>query len=123
MIVWEYIMAKVDGTLDYLSWSDVRETTKYLEQGYGGRILLQMVVACPKGEQYDKCYYEYLWCDDKLQPRAMPQRVLGRFPNAGSKTVPAMLYGMLLTLDAILSNHAVWAEPKLVGKPTRWDRT
>lgn len=102
---------------EYISWGDVHELARYLEAGYGGRFKFVMTVACPKGEQHLRQYWEVRWCDDALQERATQQRILARYPSAGAKTLAGALYGLLLAADSVLAEEAVWAEPTIAVKP------
>ena len=110
-------MPVVDAKKEYISWGDVHELVRYLEAGYGGRFKFVMTVACPKGEQYLKQYWELKWCDDALQERPTKQRVLARFPNAGSKTLAGCFYGLLLAADSVLVETYLWSEPSIAVKP------
>lgn len=110
-------MPVVDAKKEYISWGDVHELTRYLEAGYGGRFKFVMTVACPKGEQYLKQYWELKWCNDALEERPTQQRILARFPNAGSKTLAGCFYGLLLAADGVLAETYLWAEPTVAVKP------
>lgn len=112
-------MAIIERERDYVTWADVNELTRYLEEGYGCRIAFKMTVACPKGEQYLKQYWELYWCDSALQERPLQQRVLGSFPTRSAKSLAALFLGLLYTLDNVLSQEAVWAEPTIAAKPRR----
>lgn len=102
---------------DFITWGDVHETTRWLEQGYVGRIKFVMVVACPPGEQWPRQYWELLWCDDALQERPLPRRCLVRFPDAGRKNLAAALLAALWTLDGFLAEGHVWTEPQMAVRP------
>lgn len=110
-------MAATKESQQYVKWDDVIIWMRWLEQGYGGRVMFRVVQACPKGEQYPRLYWEAYLCDDELNPRALPGRALGRFPSEASRTVPGMLLGMLMALDNAASQALVWTEPKIAAKP------
>ena len=112
-------MAIIEQEKSYVTWGDVIELTRYLEEGYGGRVSFKMTVACPPGEQYLKQYWELYWCDNALQERPLQQRVLGSFPTRSAKSLAALFLGLLYTLDNVLSQQAIWAEPKLAARSRR----
>lgn len=102
---------------DFITWQDLMTEVRWLERGYVGRILFKMVVACPKGEQFDKLCFELHWCDDALQERPLPYRILARFPNARSKSLAAALIGLCWELDNALSESTPWVEPTIGVAP------
>lgn len=102
---------------EFVTWGDVHEMVRWLEAGYGCRFKFAMVVACPKGEQWPRQYWELYWCDNALQERALPQRLLVRFPDAGAKSLAAALLGLLWRADNVLAEVAVWTEPKMAVRP------
>lgn len=112
-------MPDVDGRKDYVSWGDVNELWRWLEQGYKVELRCTSRVNCPPGEQYLKMYYELHVVDPDGQSVPLPTRQLGSFPNASSKTVPGLMLGMLFALDSALSRVRVWVEPPLAAKPRR----
>lgn len=109
---------KEDGE-GFISWSDVHELTRYLEAGYGGRFKFVMTVACPRGEQFLKQYWEIKWCDNELEERAISARILARFPSLRGQSLAAALLGLLYQADAVLSQEGLWAEPTIAAAPRR----
>jgi hypothetical protein len=107
---------------EYVAWGDVHEWARYLEAGYGGRFKFVMTVACPKGEQYLKQYWEVLWCDNALQERPLGQRILGSFPSRSHKSLAACFLSLLWQADNVLAATNVWAEPTVAAKPRRGER-
>jgi hypothetical protein len=110
-------MGTQDGPRQYVTWADAIEAMRYFEAGYGGRILMKAVQACPKGEQYPKLYFELFLCDAELNPRPLAGRVLAQFPSQVHKTVPGMLLALLYRLDAVASQSHLWTEPTIAAKP------
>lgn len=110
-------MAATKESQQYVKWSDVIVWMRWLEAGYGRRVRLTVVQACPKGEQYPRLYWEASMCDDQLNACQLPERALGRFPSEAHKTVPGMLLGMLIALDNIASQALVWTEPTVADRP------
>lgn len=115
-------MPVADRKVDYISWSDVFELWRWLEQGYSVQIFLHTRVSCPVGEQYLKAYGEMHVSDPDGQQVPFPSRQLGSFPNASSKTYPGMLLGMLYALDSALADVRVWVEPTIAAQPRRAER-
>lgn len=111
-----------DGKKDYVAWSDVWEQLRWLENGYRVKILFHLRATCPPGEQYLRGYWELTAQDEDDQPVPLPSRVLGKFPNGVSKTVPGMLLGMCLALDSVLGAVRVWTEPTVAAKPRMADK-
>jgi hypothetical protein len=107
----------VDGRKDYVSWADVWEQLRWLERGYNVKLLFHLRAACPPGEQFLRGYWELTAQDMDDEPVPLPNRILGKFPNTVSKTVPGMLLGMLLATDSILSQVRLWTEPTIGAKP------
>jgi len=101
----------------YVKWEDVITWMRWLELGYGGRVRVLCVQACPKGEQFPRLYWELQFCDADMAPRELGGRVLGQFPTASSKSVPALLLGMLMKLDNLASQSLVWTEPPFGQRP------
>lgn len=110
-------MTKAVWKREYVSWQDVAEHVRWFEAGYGGRLAFKMVVACPAGEQKLKQYWELYFCDDKLEPVALPQRILGSFPTTEHATLAGLFLNMLYRMDALLTEHWQWAEPTFAAKP------
>lgn len=110
-------MAATKESQQYVKWADVIVWMRWLEAGYNRRVKFVVVQACPKGEQYPRLYWEALLCDEALNPCALPNRALGRFPADSQRTVPGMLLGMLIALDNIASQALVWAEPTVAERP------
>lgn len=110
-------MAATKESQQYVKWEDVILWMRWLESGYGSRVMFKVVQACPKGEQYPRLYWEAYLTDDALQPRELGERVLGRFPTPASRTMPGMLLGMLMQLDNVASKTLVWTEPTVAAKP------
>lgn len=112
-------MPIVDGEKDFVSWSDVQELTRYLEEGYGRRFKFVMTVACPPGEQYLKQYWEIKVCDNAFQEVPTTTRILGRYPSIRGQSLAAALVGLLYTADNVCSQELLWAEPKIAAQPRR----
>jgi len=110
-------MTKAVWKREYVSWLDVSEHVRWFEAGYGGRIKFVMVIACPKGEQYPRQYWEIYWCTPELEQVALPQRILGKFPSDEHATLAGLFLRMLYNLDALLTEHWQWAEPTIAAKP------
>lgn len=107
-----------EARLEYVTWADVHELVRWLERGYGMRVRFMMTVACPKGEQHPKQYWEVSWCDENLEPRALPVRILGQFPSPNHKSLASCFLRLLWELDNALAELAVWTEPT-IGSPRR----
>lgn len=110
-------MPEVDGRKDYVAWSDVWEQLRWLEQGYNVKLLFHLRAACPPGEQFLRGFWELTAQDQDDQPVPLKSRVLGKFPNTVSKTVPGMLLGMLFAADSVLEETRLWVEPTIAAKP------
>jgi hypothetical protein len=115
-------VAAVDGQKDYIAWSDVWEQLRWLEGGYNVKILFHLRAVCPPGEQYLRGFWEATVADQDGQEVPLGSRVLGKYPNGTSKTVPGMLLGMLLALDSVLGPVRMWAEPTIAAKPRMADK-
>lgn len=116
------MMPDVDGRKDYVSWSDVWEQLRWLENGYNCKLLFHLRAACPPGEQYLRGYWELTAHELDDQPVPLQSRILGKFPNAVSKTVPGMLLGMLLAADSVIGATRLWVEPTVAAKPRMADK-
>jgi len=110
-------MGIIDGEKSYVAWSDVWEQLRWLEQGYSVNIFFHLRATCPPGEQYLRGYWELTCKDTDGGDVPLPSRVLGKYPNGVSKTVPGMLLGMCLALDSVLGAVRIWAEPTVAAKP------
>jgi len=111
-----------EGRQDYITWGDVYTTSRYFEQGYGVELRFIMRPACPKGEQWLKGYWELHAHVPDGPSRELPARCLGSFPNSVNKTVPALLYGMLLAFDNMVAGTWLWTEPVVAARPQRLAR-
>jgi len=116
------MVPNVDDRKDYVSWADVWEQLRWLEQGYNVKLYFHLRAACPPGEQYLRGYWELEARDQDEQQVPLVSRVLGKFPNGVSKTVPGMLLGMLLGADSVLAETRLWVEPTVAAKPRMADK-
>jgi len=101
----------------YIRWTDVIDAQHYLGRGYGCRILLKQVVACPPGEQFHKMYWEAVACDESLEPLALPQRALAQWPSTKHRTMAGMMLALLYELDSIMADNRLWTEPTFTKRP------
>ena len=104
--------------VDYISWADVHDMVRFLEAGFGFRLKFIMVIACPKGEQLVKQYWELLVCDSNLEQQAQPRRILARYPNAGSRSLSALFLGLLYEVENMWAEGHLWAEPMIGRRPS-----
>lgn len=102
---------------EFVSHADVMGMARWLEAGFGIGIQFHMRVACPKGEIYDKEYWEVTAHDLEGRQMATPRRVLASYPRAANNSITGVWLAMLWELEGTLYEVLPWVEPTVKAKP------